>query len=217
MNQQRVVCFIDGFNIYHAIDGLKQPHLKWVNLRSLASVFISPKSQVLGEVYYFSAYAEWLPDSKKRHMQYVKALAASGVIPVMGKFKVKDRKCIKCSAKWIGHEEKESDVNIALHMLSLAHKNAYDHAFLISNDSDLAPAIRMVLSDFPQKQVTSIVPPHYRHSNELLQASSKKAKIQVAHLERCLFPQAIYDSSGNVITTRPIKYVPPAIPIVSIP
>ncbi len=103
----------------------------------------------------------------------------SGVKPVMGKFKTKDRKCRKCRYKWTGHEEKETDVNIALAMLNLAYKNEYDHAFLISNDSDLAPAIHMVRANFPEKLITTSVPPHYFHSNELIKASSAKAKIQV--------------------------------------
>src|SRR5262249_41727666 len=141
---QRVICFVDGFNLYHAVNRLNAPYLKWVNLWLLASVFIRPKSQQLVDVFYFSAFADWLPQSKKRHIQYVKALVASGVNPVIGKFKSKDRNCPKCAHKWSGHEEKETDVNIALAMLNLAYKDRYDHAFLVSNDSDLAPAIHMV-------------------------------------------------------------------------
>lgn len=86
-------------------------HLKWLNLWSLSSVFIRPKSQKLVDVIYFSAYADWLP--QKRHTQYVKALISSKVTTVMGKFKQKDRKCPKCKHMWCGHEEKETDVNIA--------------------------------------------------------------------------------------------------------
>jgi hypothetical protein len=71
MNQLRVISFIDGFNLYHAIDKLDQPHLKWLDLRSLSLVFICPQSQSLDGVYYFSAYADWLPQSKKRHIQYI--------------------------------------------------------------------------------------------------------------------------------------------------
>jgi len=95
MPQQRVICFIDGFNLYHAIDKLNMPYLKWINLKCLASVFIRPKSQVLVDVYYFSAYANWLPKSKKRHLQYVKALNSVGVKLVMGKFKSKKQKMSK--------------------------------------------------------------------------------------------------------------------------
>ena len=32
---ERVVCFIDGFNLYHAIVRLGEPHLKWLDLRRL--------------------------------------------------------------------------------------------------------------------------------------------------------------------------------------
>lgn len=206
MNQQRVICFIDGFNLYHAIDRLNAPHLKWLNLWSLSSVFIRPKSQKLVDVIYFSAYADWLPQAKKRHTQYVKALISSKVSTVLGKFKQKDMKCPKCKHKWCGHEEKETDVNIALAMLDLAYKDKFDHAFLISNDSDLAPAIHMVRKNFPHKLITTIVPPHYTHSNELIKASSEKAKITVSHLERCSFPEVIYDIGGNIVVSRPVEY-----------
>lgn len=77
-----------------------------MNLWSLAKVFISPNSQELISVYYFSAYADWIPDAKQRHLRYVKALIAAGVTPVMGKFKEKDRKCPSCENKWKAHEEK---------------------------------------------------------------------------------------------------------------
>lgn len=206
MAQERVICFVDGFNLYHAIHHLKTPYLKWVNLWTLASVFIRPKSQQLNAAYYFSAYADWLPDAKSRHLRYVKALVAAGVTPVMGKFKQKDRKCSKCGYKWQSHEEKETDVNIALALLNLAYQNKYDRAFLISNDSDLAPAIHMVKACFPHKHITTIVPPHYRHSNELIQASSDKAKITVEHLERSLLPEHILDAGGNLIVNRPLEY-----------
>jgi uncharacterized LabA/DUF88 family protein len=213
MNQQRVICFIDGFNLYHAIHKLKSPHLKWVNLWSLASVFIRPKSQYLIDVLYFSAYANWRPDSKKRHQEYVKALTSNGISPIMGNFKAKDRKCPTCAHRWESHEEKETDVNIALHMLNLAHQNKYDHAFLISNDSDLVPAIKMVRGNFPQKSITTIVPPKYWHSDELIRASSTKAKITVDHLKRCLLPETIYDAQGTIIVRRPEEYAPPILSI----
>lgn len=206
MNRERVICFVDGFNLYHAILNLKQPHLKWVNLWALASVFIRPRSQQLQFVYYFSAYADWLPNSKARHLRYVKALIAKGVTPVMGKFKPKDRKCPECNYKWQAHEEKETDVNIALALVNLAYQDKYDRALLISNDSDLTPAIHMVRNYFPEKHITTIVPPHYRHSNELIQASSDKAKITVDHLQRCLMPEHILDAGGNLVVTRPPEY-----------
>src|SRR5829696_9188995 len=38
----KVACYIDGFNLYHSIDELRKPHLKWVNLWALAESFVRP-------------------------------------------------------------------------------------------------------------------------------------------------------------------------------
>ncbi len=106
----------------------------------------------------------------------------------------------------------ETDVNMALALVSLAYQNKYDRAFLITNDSDQAPAIRMVRNLFPIKKITPIVPPHYRHSNELIQASSDKAKITIDHLKCCLLPETVLDAGGNLIVTRPLEYKPKITP-----
>jgi len=105
-------------------------------------------------------------------------------------------------------KKKETDVNIALALIDLAYKDKYDHAFVISNDSDLAPAIRMVRLNFSQKLITTIVPPLRQHSNELIQASSKKAKKTIEHLERSLLATTICDVGGNIVATRPVGYSP---------
>ncbi len=211
MPSERVVCFVDGFNLYHSIDDLSRPHLKWVDLWSLSEVFIRPKTQQLVRVYYFTAYALWMPDKVRRHRAYIAALRARGVIPILAKFKNKDRKCPKCSHRWIGHEEKETDVNLALAMLNGAYRNEYDHAFLITRDSDITPALRLVRETFPRKGITAIAPPRRGHSNELLAIVPplEKAKIQEVHLERCLLPAVLQDAGGNIVARRPAEYDPP--------
>lgn len=158
MPPERVVCFIDGFKLYHAIARLKRPHLKWVNLRDLARLYVRPTSQRLEAVYYFSAYADWLPDAKRRHEAFVRAQEAHGVAPVMGKFKSKERWCSRCRRASQGHEEKETDVNIALNLLDGAYRDAYDHALLVSRDSDLMPALRMLRERFPETGLTLVAP-----------------------------------------------------------
>ena len=56
----RVACYVDGFNLYHAIHDLQKPHLKWVNLWALAQS-ICRSGETLTKVAYFSAYATWIP------------------------------------------------------------------------------------------------------------------------------------------------------------
>lgn len=44
-------------------------------------------------------------------------------------------------------EEKETDVNVAVHMVAGALKNRYDTALVVSGDTDMVPAMRMVRSE----------------------------------------------------------------------
>jgi uncharacterized LabA/DUF88 family protein len=209
MSRQRVVCFIDGLNLYHAISALGRPELKWVDLRNLSKVFLQSHSEELSKVFYFSAYADHVAESSQKCQKaYIRALELTGVAPVLGHFKEKTRKCPSCSHRWVGHEEKETDVNVALFLLNLAYQDAFDRALLISNDSDLAPAIRMVRQYFPHKRITTVAPPHYFHSRELIQASTDKTKVRINHLERCLFPPIVADASRLISVVRPIEYAP---------
>ena len=67
------------------------------------------------------------------------------------------------------HEEKETDVNIALYLLDAAYQDLYDRALILTADSDLAPAIRMVRKRFPQKSI-KLLQPVGRNSSELVGA-----------------------------------------------
>lgn len=209
----RVECFIDGFNLYHAIADLNVQHLKWVNLRQLISGFTDPNVHDLQAVFYFSAFATWRPDAHQRHQQYVAALKASGVTPIMGRFKEKDAFCKNCRKPYKTHEEKETDVNIALWLLNEAYTDKFDEAFILSRDSDLTPAIRMVREQFPEKKIKVISPPNAGHSKEIgkLVGTRKLAAIKPIHLERSLFPATVTDpTTGAVVARRPKPYDPPA-------
>ena len=52
----RVNVYIDGFNLYHAINELGDDTLKWVDVRLLSENILN-KYQTLNKVKYFSAYA----------------------------------------------------------------------------------------------------------------------------------------------------------------
>ncbi len=74
MDLQRVVCLIDGLNLYHAIAALIRPELKWVDLRSLSKVFLKSHSEELSRVFYFSAYAEHVSESSQKCQKaYIRA------------------------------------------------------------------------------------------------------------------------------------------------
>ena len=206
----RATSFIDGFNLYHALKRLNGPHLLWVDLWRLSEAQLAGRTESLTATYYFSAFANWLSAEKARHKEYVAALEWAGVTPVMGHFKNKDRKCPSCNHIWQGHEEKETDVNIALYLLNEAYKDTYDKALIISRDSDLKPAIAMVRQEFPAKEIVVIAPPHLGHSVDLLNVASAKKKITKKQIERCLFPAVIKGGNGEILSKRPEAYTPPA-------
>ena len=211
----RVICYIDGFNIYHAVDDMsrasrgKLNYLKWLDLKKLMRLFIDPKVHDIVSVKYFSAYATWLRGSYARHQLYVKALETSGVEVILGQFKVKDKYCPLCKTTHKGHEEKESDVNLACHLVSDAYRDLFDQAFIVTRDSDLSSPIRFLRQHFEMKKVKIIAPPQRGHSKELWALANRRAAIQQSHLEQCLLPATVTDGSGTVVCARPAEDTPP--------
>lgn len=207
MSKIKIAAFIDGFNLYHAIHDLGQNHLKWVDLRALMACFIDPNVHEIGKVYYFSAYATWLPGPYARHQAYVAALETRGITPIMAAFKEKSRKCFGCGQSWLAHEEKESDVNIAVQMIESAGADEFDQAFLVTGDSDLRAPLRFLRKHFPQRGIKVIAPPGRRHSKELWALATHRAAVRIEHLERSLLPAAVRLPNGSTVT-RPKSYDP---------
>lgn len=208
MQLGRVCAYVDGFNLYHAIKRLRSPHYLWLDLRQLCGRFVQPRTDTLLDVKYFSAYAEWMPAQAQRHRAYVSALEATGVLPIMGKFKEKDRRCNACGHSYKGHEEKETDINIALHLLADADDDRYDTAFIVSRDSDLVPAMRMIRERRPRKKLILVAPPKLGHGHEMLQLSDGKRKVTEAHLRACQLPERTTLANGSNVE-RPSRYAPP--------
>jgi uncharacterized LabA/DUF88 family protein len=200
-----VCVYIDGFNLYHALLKLGDSRVKWLDLNALSRRLISPKSEKIQSIFYFSAFAHWLPAKMPRHELYVKALEARGVTCILGHFKDKDRRCNSCGATWIAHEEKETDVSIGISLLNDAYKQRYEKAYLVTRDSDLMPAVRMIRTEFPTKQIVAVAPPLMGHSNDLITVCHSKRKISPAQVRACLLPEKLRHSDGTIIV-RPLEY-----------
>lgn len=207
-----VIAFIDGFNLYHAIHDCGRNHWKWLNLRSLCSIFAPEPQYNLNRIYYFSAYATWRPNAYKRHREYVKALEAVGVTPIMGNFKAKSRTCFTCNSTWVDHEEKETDVNLAIYLLKESYQDNFGRALILTGDSDLTPVIKKVKILFPNKELKIISPLNRNTSMDLFNAvgGSKNCKhIKQIHIERSLLPREVCNEQGLIIAVRPTEYDPP--------
>lgn len=201
----RVIAYIDGFNFYHAVDELKKPHLKWVNLWSVADSLLR-SNQKLQAVKYYSAYARWIPGAYQRHMAYVRALEATGVTATMSEFKERKVSCKRCGARWKTHEEKETDVFLAVDIVDDLRSNNFDLAILITADTDIRPAVNRIRATSGKHVLVATPPKRFGRARSL----SPNLEVTQGRIAKNLLPDEVIDARGTVMATRPVKYAPPA-------
>ncbi len=158
--------YIDGFNLYNGC--LRNSAFRWLNLYHLATMLLP--NDTIGKVKYFTAKVQSRvndPDQHIRQQVYWQALRTVPQIEIIqGHFLTKEasmpdaasvqalRVQAAAGVNVIGQrpqmvrvmktEEKGTDVNLAAHLVHDAHLNRFDTAVVISNDSDLKEAIRLV-------------------------------------------------------------------------
>jgi uncharacterized LabA/DUF88 family protein len=124
----------------------------------------------------------------------------------MAHFKNKYRSCHKCGHTWKAHEEKETDVRLALAVLEDGYDNLYDRAIVVSADSDLVPVIEQARRRFIDKTYYVAAPPgQFSAARGLASACHGFFEISPARIEKCLLPERITGDAGTVLTTRPLE------------
>lgn len=210
----RTTFLVDGFNVYHSVRSasadLGGESTKWLDLRSLLSSYLSVigTGAALEEIYYFSALATHLdpyrPGVTFRHRIYLEALASTGVVPIMGRFKPKTVHCRHCGTDGIHYEEKETDVAMSVKIGELFTLDLADTVVLVTGDTDLAPAVRTAVRLFPSKQVCFAFP--YRRKNkELAQLVSKSFLIRKERYPDNQFPVELRLPSGRTLR-KPVEW-----------
>lgn len=87
----RIVFFIDGFNLFHSLDSNPLYHkYKWLDLSNLAKKFIT-RNDTIKDIYYFTALTTWNLEKIKRHQLYIKALELNNIKIIYGKFRKKPK------------------------------------------------------------------------------------------------------------------------------
>ena len=184
---KKVICYVDGFNLYHATKELPYPDSSNVNLWSLAKSFLRDDQELIA-VHYFSAYAQWKPSDKQKHIRYVKALKKSGVTVTLAHFKKKHKQCKNCKCRWVEHEEKETDVRIALQILEDAIDDKFDTAFIISGDSDMVPVVEAVKRRCPNKRIMLALPKHrFKYAYDMRRATHGQLNLALSRIKKHLF------------------------------
>lgn len=201
----RAGLFVDGFNLYHAIDDLGSNHLKWLNLRALGNKIIPRKSQTLEEVIYCSAYYPGDHAKRIRHERYIQALAHFDVIAILGHYRDEHMDCRNCGHVWQKPTEKQTDINLALSMIDAARFERVDCIYLLTADTDQAASLAYLARHFPKIKRITVFPPGRRPSDFLRNLSDETIKLQRHHIEDCLLPPFIPASPAIV---RPSDYDP---------
>ena len=106
----------------------------------------------------------------------------------LGHFKAKTQACPLCGGKFVGWEEKETDVAIGATLLELICRDMCETAVLVTGDTDLVPAMRAARRLDPAKHLVALQP--YRRVNrELSRCADRALTIRVAGYARHQFPQ----------------------------
>lgn len=155
-NKPKCSVYIDGYNWYHAVFK-HYPAWKWFNLQSFFEA-LRPHDNV-SSIKLFSAWMDHDSDARERQERYFKALSTLPKVSlVLGVFQPREVSCRACNKKYMFQEEKKTDVNLAVHMISDAIGGACDSMFVVSGDSDIQPAVEWIATNRPNIKITIYVP-----------------------------------------------------------
>lgn len=199
----RTIIYVDGFNLFYGC--LKKTPYKWLDLKAVFSNLLDSKNNII-EINYFTALVKETPNNEgasKRQQAYIRALETT--IP---EIKVHYGHFLRHAVKMANvnpppnfvevfkTEEKGSDVNLAVHLLNDAWLNRYDCAVVVSNDSDMAEAIKLVKEHHPSKVIGIITPGEKtRTSEQLRKHADFVRKIRVSLLKKSQLPATIPESN----------------------
>ena len=199
----RTFVYVDGFNLFYG--ALKGTPFKWLDPVSLFEKVLQPRHEIL-KVKYFTARVSGTPaDPSKPQRQdvYLRALRhyRPEVEVYFGHFlshpvrapllhPVGNQRTVEV----VRTEEKGSDVNLAVHLLNDGWLDAYDCAVVVSNDSDIAEAMRLVRHHHG-KRIGLVTPGTGRPSRQLMGHADFARHLRPNALRRSQLPDRIPGTS----------------------
>ena len=202
--------YIDGFNLYFGV--LRDnPGWKWLNLQKFCEK-LRPDDDVVA-IKYFTA----IVDPEKQHSQtkdrqktYIRALTRCPKVEVIyGKYQMREVTCrARCKERHKVPEEKKTDVEIAVSMLSDSIAGLTDRVVLVSGDSDQEPAIQWIINrskGMPQKiKVSVYIPelpgvPNPRRNDSYKNMGVEVRTLPIEEIKTCQFPALIDIGNGRSI------------------
>jgi uncharacterized LabA/DUF88 family protein len=206
MKKEKTYIYIDSFNLYYGFLKSRPKGCKWLNLEGwLSKVF--PQNDIQ-KIKYFTAKVSGKRDPTKpiRQETYLRALKTLPSVEIIeGSFLTKQAKiqitsdvCILAKVL----EEKGTDVNLAVHLVNDAHFNRFDTAIVVSNDSDLAEAIKIVTRELKLK--VGVLNPYDKFSKQLNKDTTFKMSVREGPIVSSQFLSVMTDKFGTF--TKPSSW-----------
>lgn len=197
----KTIIYIDGFNLYYGC--LKgNTDCKWLNLEALFSKILQSHNDIV-EIKYFTARIKPTPNrANVRQRIYLRALEA--YCPLVsfhyGYYSQHNVRMANANpppntVEVIKREEKGSDVNLSIHLLNDAWLNKFDCAIVVTNDSDMKEAMRLVREHHPNKIIGLITPGERTKTSRVLKNHANFVKkIRRSDLRASQLPELIPNS-----------------------
>lgn len=202
--KQRVIFYIDGFNLYFGLRSKGWKKYYWLDLVKFCQRFLKSHQELVA-VKYFTA----IQKSKGKQDRQDLFLSANKLNSMfylfLGKFLPKNINHNGIIIKT--YEEKETDVQIAVQMIRDVVLGNSDISILISADSDLIPPIDFIKEIAPNHKIFIYFPPN-RFSYDLKQKATNYIQLEnhELKLKESQFPNEVKLPSGYILK-RPLKWV----------
>lgn len=203
-HRKRSIVYVDGLNLYYgALKGTKN---RWLDLQSY---FVRLRQDdELEEIVYFTSAVRGKEQALRQKI-YLDALSTSPKVSiVLGKFKYTEVYCGVRACSFSGTrqfrkpEEKRTDVNIAVRMVSDAYHRRCERMILVSGDSDLMPPLSLIRDEFPEIERIVYVPssanPARGAATELRTVASKARSLPMELVARSQFPSSFESGAGQI-------------------
>jgi uncharacterized LabA/DUF88 family protein len=168
------IVYIDGYNLYYG--RLKSNGFKWIDVYHLVETICKvqdPTSNIIKVKYFtapvrtkFSSHGQEANKSQDSYHKALKEIRGESIEIIKGFHTVEKGNAAKYNNPidlidrvdiW-DFEEKQTDVNIAMHMYRDAFNDNCTQQVLVSNDSDLESALKFIKEDKPKIVLGLIIP-----------------------------------------------------------
>lgn len=195
--------YIDGFNFYY--NCVRYTPYKWLDIPKFIRSTLGEEYEIDKVLYFTANVKSFTPTDKARERQNAYFRALKTMYPDLmefhyGHFLTHSKNMKKYdnpeeSVKVIKTSEKGSDVNLAVHYLNDAWKNNFNCGIIVSNDSDLAAALKLTEENFPDKKRGLIIPIDMDRQRTLPEYKRKKVSNKLTQYVNCKMVRTVREST----------------------